>query len=594
MSSTAVAPFTADEQATLAAWTTHYPYKRMGLIPALRQVQQWHRCVSVEDEEYVAALFELPIAHVHEVVTFFPFFTKRPTGEYRVGLCHGISCALAGAADALRCLEEKLGVANHETGADGRFSLETMECLGACDLAPALIVGEELAGAATEELAGALAADPERVLAAPPAAGRPTVVPGPGALATRHLGEPDFPYLAGYRRHGGYEALAKALQMGPGAVIEEVKVSNLRGLGGAGFPTGFKWSTVPSLEQVPGPRYVVVNADESEPGCFKDRVLLEYAPHQLLEGLLITSYAVGARESFVFLRGEYGRQYRALAQAIEEAGAAGLVGDRILGSDFSCRVQLCRGAGAYISGLDTALLETMEGKKAWPRQPPPFPTAAGLFGQPTVVNNVETVSMVPHVLAGGAAAFAALGVEKTGGTTLLSVSGHVELPGAYEVRMGTPLAEVIAAAGGVRGGRKLKGVIPGGASTPVLTAAEVGVAMDFESLRTVGSFKGAGGVVVLDETVNMAMVAHNIERFLAHESCGQCTPCREGSAWTVRILDRILAGEGDAFDLENLDRMGENITGRVICALGDTVGFVTRACLQKFPEDFQALTGEGG
>jgi NADH-quinone oxidoreductase subunit F len=235
----------------------------------------------------------------------------------------------------------------------------------------------------------------------------------------------------------------------------------------------------------------------------------------------------------------------------------------------------------------------MEGKKAWPRQPPPFPTASGLFGQPTVVNNVETVSMVPHVLAGGAAAFAALGVEKTGGTTLLSVSGHVERPGVYEVRMGTALAEVIAAAGGVRGGHTLKGVIPGGASTPVLTAAEVGVAMDFESLRTVDSFKGAGGVVVLDETVNMAMVAHNIERFLAHESCGQCTPCREGSAWTERILERILAGGGDAFDLENLERTGENITGKVICALGDTVGFVARAFLEKFPEDFQGLIGAG-
>ncbi|MGH9334673.1 MAG: NADH-quinone oxidoreductase subunit NuoF, partial [Vicinamibacteria bacterium] len=510
------------------------------------------------------------------VATFFPFFTEKPTGEYRVGLCRGISCALAGSSRMEGQLERALRK-------DPRFNLETMECLGACDFAPAVIVNEVLVGAGTEELASDLASDPESLLGKPPRGSeRTTIAPGPNAILTRQL-ESHWP--------GIYGALEKALSRKPAEIVEEVKKSNLRGLGGAGFPTGMKWSTVPTKEQIPGPRHFVVNADESEPGCFKDRVLLERAPHQLLEGLLIASYAIGAEQSFIFIRGEYERQFEVLQKAIGEAEAAGLIGENVLGRGFHCRIQIARGAGAYISGLDTALLETMEGKKAWPRQPPPFPTVVGLFGKPTVVNNVETVSMLPHIIARGAEWFAGIGTEKSGGTSLFAVSGHVERPGVYEFPMGTPLRTILEAAGGVKGGRNLKGVIPGGASTPVLTPSEIDVPMDFDGLRSVGSFKGAGGVIVLDETADMALVAHNIERFLAHESCGQCTPCREGSEWTVAILDRILDRHGDPSDLENLDRMGENITGKVICALGDTVGVVTRAFMKKFPEDFRGKVG---
>jgi NADH-quinone oxidoreductase subunit F len=407
-------------------------------------------------------------------------------------------------------------------------------------------------------------------------------------VLTQYFAEPKLRELETYRRLGGYGALEKALKTSPSAVADEVKKSNLRGLGGAGFPVGGKWGTVPPEEKMPGPRYVVANADESEPGCFKDRILMEKAPHQIIEGLLIAAYAVGAKEAFIFIRGEYEIPYDILAKALSEAEKAGLVGERILGSSFSCRVMFMRGAGAYICGLDTALLETMEGKKAWPRQPPPFPTVVGLMGRPTVVNNVETLSMLPHIVLKGGEWFAKLGVPKTGGTGVFSISGHVERPGVYEFAMGTPLRKMIEAAGGVKGGRKLKAVIPGGTSTPVLTAAEADVPMDFDSLRTVGSFLGAGGVIVLDETVNMAWVAHNIERFLAHESCGQCTPCREGSIWTERILERMIDTHGTPEDLATLDRIGENITGRVICALGDTVGAVTKAFMKKFPDDFKA------
>jgi NADH-quinone oxidoreductase subunit F len=397
-------------------------------------------------------------------------------------------------------------------------------------------------------------------------------------VLTAHFNEPKLHELAAYRKLGGYEALKKALSMKPADLVAEIKKSNLRGLGGAGFPTGGKWETVPPIEKAPE-RYVVCNYDESEPGCFKDRILGTRSPHQLLEGLLIACHAIGAKWGFIFIRGEYAVQYRILKKAIEEVEQAGLSG---------VKIRLMRGAGAYICGLDTALLEAMEGKKAWPRQPPPFPTVSGLMGKPTVVNNVETLSMLPHIVLNGGEWFAKLGVAKSGGTAVYSVSGDVEKPGVYEFPMGTPLRKIIEAAGGVRGGRKLKCVIPGGASTPPLSAAELDTPMDFDSLRAVGSFLGAGGVIVLDETRDLCEVAHNIERFLAHESCGQCTPCREGSEWTVRILDRMLSGSGVAGDLPNLQRVGENIAGKVICALGDTVGGVVRGFMKKFPEDFKS------
>ncbi|MEK7234905.1 MAG: NADH-quinone oxidoreductase subunit NuoF [Elusimicrobiota bacterium] len=413
-------------------------------------------------------------------------------------------------------------------------------------------------------------------------------------ILTKHFDEPKLHELETYRRLGGYEGLKKALGMERAAVLAEVKKSNLRGLGGAGFPTGFKWSTVPPEDKVPGPRFVVANADESEPGCFKDRILITRAPHQLLEGLLIASYAIGGKDSFIFIRGEYQNQFDILEGAIAQAERAGLIGNGILGSDFDCRVTLMRGAGAYISGLDTALLETMEGKKAWPRQPPPFPTAAGLMGQPTVVNNVETLSMLPFIALNGGDAFAAIGSPNNGGTVVFSVSGHVEKEGVYEVPMGSKLRDVLALAGGVKGGRKLKCVIPGGTSMPPLLEKDLDLRLDFDSIRAAGTFLGAGGMVVLDETVDAVEVAHNIERFLAHESCGQCTPCREGSNWSERILGRLLAGKGEAGDVENLARVGENITGKVICALGDTVGMVTRAYIAKFPDDFRKRASHNG
>lgn len=406
-------------------------------------------------------------------------------------------------------------------------------------------------------------------------------------ILTKHFDtEPKFHELETYRRLGGYEALKKALATDRAALLEEVKKSNLRGLGGAGFPTGMKWSTVPPEDKVPGPRYVVVNADESEPGCYKDRILLTRAPHQLIEGLLIASYVIGSKDSFIFIRGEYQNQYDILEKALAEADKAGLLGN--------VKIHLMRGAGAYISGLDTALLETMEGKKAWPRQPPPFPTVAGLMAKPTVVNNVETLSMLPFIIREGGEAFAKIGGPKSGGTVVFSISGSVSKPGLYEFPMGVKLRDVLAECGGPLPGRKLKGVIPGGTSMPPLMEKDLDIQLDFDSVRAAGTFLGAGGMIVLDDTMDAVEIAHNIERFLTHESCGQCTPCREGSNWSERILDRMLEGHGEQADIDNLSRVGDNITGKVICALGDTVGMVLKGYIGRYPEDFKKRVKTNG
>jgi NADH:ubiquinone oxidoreductase subunit F (NADH-binding)/NADH:ubiquinone oxidoreductase subunit E len=571
----------------LEGWTTHYPYPIMGLLEALRSVQTAYRCIPADAEVYLAELFKTSVSHVHQVATFFPSFTQKPAGEHRVGICHGLSCAMKGAGQLSACLEKTLGVKEKDTTPDGRLSWEEMECIGACELAPAVLLDERLMGRGSEAMMEALARDPKSVKP-DLSVGQQLQQDDAPKILTKHFANADLHTLEGYRKVGGYTGLAKARGMAPQAVADEVKKSNLRGLGGAGFPVGMKWGTVPPVDKAPE-RFVVANYDESEPGCFKDRVLGTRAPHQILEGLLIAAHAISAKWAFIFIRGEYRDQYDILKKAIAEMEAAGLNGE--------VTVRLMRGAGAYICGLDTALLETMEGKKAWPRQPPPFPTVAGLMAKPTVVNNVETLSMLPHIINHGGQWFADLGfkgepekkLNPSGGTGVFSVSGDVEKPGIYEFPMGSPLKAIIEAAGGVKGGKKLKAVIPGGTSTPPLTAEELGMGMDFDHPRAFGTFLGAGGVVILDETRDMVEVSHNIERFLAHESCGQCTPCREGSEWTVRILERAMEGRVYASDLPNLQRVGENITGKVICALGDTVGMVVRGYMKKFPDDFKKL-----
>ncbi|MBB4186488.1 NADH-quinone oxidoreductase subunit NuoF [Sinorhizobium terangae] len=399
--------------------------------------------------------------------------------------------------------------------------------------------------------------------------------------------------LSAYEAGGGYQALRKVLsEYTPDEVVELVKQSNLRGRGGAGFPTGMKWSFVPKGGDKP--KYLCCNADEGEPGTFKDRIIMERDPHQLIEGLAVSGYAIGAETAYVYVRGEYVTAIRRLEQAIAEAHERGYLGKGILGSDFNFAVYIHCGAGAYICGEETAMLESLEGKRAQPRLKPPFPAVAGLYASPTVINNVETLACVPHIVTRGAAWFRGIGPDKSPGPKLYCVSGQVKKPGLYELPMGIPLKELVEEhAGGPLPGRKIKAVIPGGVSAPVIPERELEVGMDFDSLAAAGSMLGSAGVIVVDDSTCMVKVATRIIEFFHHESCGKCTPCREGLNWVVKVLRRIEAGEGAPGDLEQLDMLCKGIFGNTFCALGDGAAMGLRAALKHFRDEFVAHIEEG-
>ncbi len=403
----------------------------------------------------------------------------------------------------------------------------------------------------------------------------------------RARGAADSRAITTYLKAGGYEGWKKALAMGPDAVTKEVSDSELRGRGGAGFPTGRKWSFVP--KDHPGPRYLVCNADESEPGTFKDREIIEYDPHQVIEGVAIASFAIKANTAYIYVRGEFVRWAQILEEAIAEARQRGFLGKNVLGSGFDIDVWVHRGAGAYICGEETALLESIEGKRGFPRLKPPFPAVVGLFGKPTVINNVETLACVPHIITRGAAWFAGIGRAKNTGPKLFGVSGHVNRPGVYELPLGVTFREIIEEhAGGVRGGRKLKAFFPGGSSAPVLTAAEVDVKADFDACAEAKTMLGSGGIIVFDDSVDMVEVADNVAHFYAHESCGQCTPCREGSDWCMDILDRLMAGHGLPADPDTLLRICRFASGGMtICPLGDAFSLPISSLVTKFRDEFE-------
>ena len=393
-------------------------------------------------------------------------------------------------------------------------------------------------------------------------------------------------WLEDYEKGGGYQAAhGMFTRFDAKSLIEEVKKSNLRGLGGAGFPCGMKWSFVP--QNTGKPVYLVVNADEGEPGTFKDRYIMEHAPHLLLEGILIAAYANNAHKAYIYIRGEYVASYQKLKRALEEATTRGYFGKKIFGKDFDLEVVIHRGAGAYICGEETGLLESLEGKKGFPRLKPPFPAVVGLFGCPTVINNVETLAYLPFILNRGAEWFARLGSSTNGGMRLFSVSGHVKRPGVYELPLGIPLREIIHEhAGGVREGHKLKAVVPGGLSAAVLTADEIDVGMDFDQLRAKGTMAGSAGVMVMDETTCMLKALLVTMRFFAHESCGQCSPCREGTGWVHRILERVASGHGRPQDVANLLDICSFMGGTTICALADGAAMPLRSYPEKFRDEF--------
>jgi NADH-quinone oxidoreductase subunit F len=407
-------------------------------------------------------------------------------------------------------------------------------------------------------------------------------------ILTKNMHVPKLPDVDVYVSVGGYAGLRKALtEHKPDEIIDMVKRSGLRGRGGAGFPTGMKWGFVP--KNAGKPIYLCVNADESEPGTFKDRLIIEKDPHQLIEGTVISAYALDCHLAFIFIRGEFVTQARLLQRAIDQAYEKGYLGKNVLGSGFDLDLLLHRGAGAYICGEETALLESLEGKRGHPRLKPPFPAVVGLYQCPTVINNVETLANVPHIVLNGPEWFASIGTERNTGTRLFGVSGHVKRRGVYEFPMGISLRELIFDhCGGMRDGRKLKAIVPGGSSVPILTADQVDVRLDFDSVAKAGSMLGSAGVVVMDDSTCMVKAIQRITKFYAEESCGQCTQCREGTEWMYQILTRIENGQGRAGELESLLDICTSLKGRTICPLSDAAAMPVESYIQKFYDEFAA------
>jgi NADH-quinone oxidoreductase subunit F len=407
-------------------------------------------------------------------------------------------------------------------------------------------------------------------------------------ILTEHFDLENFFKIDVYLKNKGYEAVKKALSgMKPEEILEEVKAANLRGRGGAGFPAGVKWGFVP--KGIDKPKYLCVNADEGEPGTFKDRYIMTHDPHLLIEGIIITSYCVGINTAFIYIRGEYEAVAQRLEQAISEAYDKGFLGKDLLGTGFNLDVYVHRGAGAYICGEETALLESLEGKRGNPRLKPPFPASVGLFGCPTVINNVETVSNVPSIILNGADWFCRAGLPKDGGTRIFGVSGMVKKPGIYELPVGTSLKDIIVQhAGGMMEGKKLKAVIPGGMSAPILTADEIDINMDFDSLVESNSMLGSAAIIVIDEETSMLEVLRRVTKFYSHESCGQCTPCRIGNSWINKIVKRMAEGSGKTGDLDKIIQLANNMLGKTLCPLGDAAAMPVLSIIQKFREELES------
>jgi NADH-quinone oxidoreductase subunit F len=578
-------------EAKCAELVGRYPVKRSALIPLMLYAQDQFGYLGDEVLEEIARRLELNILQVTETLSYYSMLRRKALGKYHVQVCTNISCMLRGGNELYQHVQKRLGIGNKEITATGTFSLEEVECIGACTGAPALQVNYDF----YENL------DPGKVDAIfeqLQVGKRPKPAPATsGALKERHAAEvpvisrrfgiSESTKLDVYLQNEGYQALEKAVkQMTPDQIIEEVKKSNLRGRGGAGFPTGMKWSFVP--KDPAKPKYILCNADESEPGTCKDRPLMEIDPHQLIEGMIIAGRAVGAQRGYIYIRGEYRYVLDIMDGAIAEAYSRGYLGHNILGSGFQFDLSTHTGAGAYECGEESALMESLEGKRGYPRIRPPFPAVVGLYGCPTVINNVESLSSVPAVILRGGEWYAGLGTAKNGGTRLFAISGHVERPGIYELPMGFNLKRMIEeVAGGMRDGKKLKAVIPGGSSCPLLTAAEVDVAMDFDSVAKAGSMLGSGGVVVIDEETCMVDVARRIMHFYAHESCGWCIPCREGTAWLRKMLDRFHEGGGREEDIPLIDELSKNMLGRTFCPLGDAAAMPTISIVKKWRNEFE-------
>jgi NADH-quinone oxidoreductase subunit F len=568
-----------------------YPVKRSALIPMLVYAQDEAGFVSDDMIAEIAQRLDLRTVEVEETLAYYSMLRRKPMGKHHVQVCTNVACMLRGGYEILEQAKKRLEIGHKETTGDGVFSLEEVECIGACTGAPAIQVNYDFYENLTPKQF-------DHIIEELDAGKKPTPVsvisgalhdrdPQETVLISKRWGIKDSRKINVYLQNDGYQALEKALkQMTPETIIDEVKKSNLRGRGGAGFPTGMKWSFVP--KDSPKARYVICNADESEPGTCKDRPLMEMDPHQLIEGMVIAGRAIGAHQGFIYIRGEYRYVLDLVDEAIGEAYQSGYLGKNILGSGFDYDLLIHTGAGAYECGEESALMESLEGKRGYPRIKPPFPAVVGLYGCPTIINNVETLSAVPSIIREGGEAYASRGTPKNGGTRLLCVAGHVNKPGIYEIPLGMNMKKFIyEMAGGIPNGKKLKAVIPGGSSCPLMTADEIDLPMDYDAVAKAGSMLGSGGMVVMDEDTCMVDMARRIMHFYAHESCGWCIPCREGTIWLRKMLERFHAGLGRSEDIDLIGELAKNMLGRTFCPLGDAAAMPTISIVQKFRSEFE-------
>jgi NADH-quinone oxidoreductase subunit F len=552
----------------------HAPQGRAGLLPALHAAQSVYGYLPEPVAAAIGRALRVPLADVHGVIDFYAMFYREPVGRTVVRVCGDPACALAGgdAVEAAVCRHLKLGLG--ETTADGAFTVERAPCLGLCEHAPAVLVGETALGRAEAANAAEICTGQGF---------RPGgVIAGDVRLLSKNCGRGRPTTLAEY---GDYAALRKALAMTPEAVTAEVKASGLVGRGGAAFPTGVKWEGAAKASGQP--KYVVCNADESEPGTFKDRVIMEEDPHRLIEGLAIAAYAIGAHKGYIYIRGEYPYAFKVVSAAVEAAAQAGCLGRNIFGSGFDFEIEMRLGAGAYICGEETALFESIEGERGFPRIKPPFPTTHGLFGKPTVINNVETLCNVPLIIAPGAAEYRKIGTEKSPGPKLFCVSGQVQKPGLYEAPFGVTMRHLLFdLAGGLRPGRRLQAVLFGGAAGAFATEKDLDVKMSFEDLRAAGLPLGSGVVMAFDDSADLRDVLYRLARFFAHESCGKCYPCQLGTQRQKEILERVAHGRTLEGDLARLTDVGWTMTDASLCGLGQTAASAVLSAVKLWPEMF--------
>ena len=547
--------------------------------------------ISDEMVAEIAQRLDLRTVQVEETLQYYSMLHRKPVGKHHVQICTNVACMLRGGNELLDQAKKRLEIGNKEVTSDGIFSLEEVECIGACTGAPAMQVNYDFYENLTpmkfdriiEELDAGDHPAPEPVTAGALHPRDPAETP----VISRRFGIRNSHKIDVYLQHDGYKALEKALrEMTPETIIDEVKKSSLRGRGGAGFPTGMKWSFVP--KDSPKPKYVICNADESEPGTCKDRPLMEMDPHQMIEGITIAGRALGAKNGFIYIRGEYRYVLDIVQTALDEAYSRNYLGKNILGTGFDFDLIVHTGAGAYECGEESALMESLEGKRGYPRIKPPFPAVVGLYGCPTIINNVETLSTVPAIILEGGEKYAGRGTPKNGGTRMLCVAGHVNKPGIYEIPLGMNMKKFIyEVAGGIPDGKKLKAVIPGGSSCPLMSAHEIDIPMDYDSVAKAGSMLGSGGMVVMDEDTCMVDMARRIMHFYAHESCGWCIPCREGTTWLRKMLDRFHAGLGRPEDIDLVGDLAKNMLGRTFCPLGDAAALPTISIVQKWRNEFE-------